>query len=125
MGIFCRWRVSGPCGKVIGMASEFEVCSGCDERHALRPDGNGMAIHNIANGVRCPGPKTVARPQRTVRAPKPKGKPKLNSELQAAFDAAPERRWKPASDAPSDRRIYVTTPQHQVRGGLPTLGRRR
>jgi len=107
------------------MALEFEVCSECDERHALRPDGNGMAIHNTANGVRCPGPKTVARPQRTAQAPKPKDKPKLNPELQAAFDATRERRWKPASDAPSDRRIYVTTPQHQVPGGLPTLGRRR
>lgn len=112
----------------------FEICSVCEESHALRPDGLGMAIHDTAAGERCPGPARP-KPQRVPRRPESKPqrerevKRVVDPELQAAFDIAggttKQRRSTPEPSAKFDRRIYAVGSQHRVRGGLPSLGRRR
>lgn len=118
------------------MALIFEVCTECGESHALRPDGR-MSIHQTAAGTRCAGRVSVGKqpareparlPQTEARKPRRNDPDPEDSELQAAFGVANEKRLRrfvsEPNTKPFDRRIYGVNGAQIVRGGQPGHGKR-
>lgn len=111
------------------MPLQFALCSGCQEDHALRPDGR-MSIHDNASGQRCPGPAGEPRPcaQRS-RPERAQTRPEkdMDPELAAAFEYVNTHRKKdPDPDRAArglDRRIYATGRPQITSGGLPGTGK--
>jgi hypothetical protein len=103
----------------------------------MRSDGR-MSIHETAAGIRCPGGTHVeaqaARrvPQREHQLEPKKARrndPDTNdSELQAAFEVANQKRLRrfvsEPDTKPIDRRIYGVSGAQIVRGGQPGHGKR-
>ncbi|BDZ52726.1 hypothetical protein GCM10025867_49670 (plasmid) [Frondihabitans sucicola] len=136
------------------MALKFEVCTVCQEDHAVRADGH-MSIHTDRAGQRCAGSGPTAveiaerhridearaaadrlhRQAEEAVAARTEPRPKLRGkaldddpELQEAFGYANDFRHGVADKAEParfDRRIYAVSGAREVRGGLPTLGRGR
>lgn len=110
------------------MALIFEDCTRCEERHALQSNGR-MSIHTTEQGDRCAPPAPVESADVSAPAKKldPPAHHDVDEELAAAFALAAERKKSSQRELPTrfNRGVYVTSGAHQVRGGLPTLGRGR